>query len=477
MALCVDLDGTLVKTDTLLEAALASLHRTPYTLVGACLSLYKGLPIFKTQLQTSGCLNVALLPYNEAVLELVRQVRDQGRRTVLITATHRALAVDIANYLGCFDEVYGTSDVINLKGQQKAEFLVKRFGERGFDYIGNSSNDVPVWNAARRGFTVTNCTPTLTNGSAPAPLCECSYWPTLKLLAKTARVHQWSKNILIAVPLLTSHRFTNLAVILHCAMAVCALSCIASATYIFNDLFDIDADRLHNSKRFRPIPSATISIVQAMALAAGLAVVGAVLASLTSRASFFLLATYVICSLSYTVYFKRKLLVDVLMLAGLYTLRILIGCAATHIAISFWLLAFSVFVFFSLALIKRVTELAKDDMSGMHLSRGYRPLDREALVGIGTSSALAATVILALYLNSREVQTLYARPEVLWLLCPLLLYWFSRNWVLVLRQKINDDPLVFVFRDRVSQVLSVVVLIIVAAATFAGNLPMDWLRK
>jgi 4-hydroxybenzoate polyprenyltransferase len=214
-----------------------------------------------------------------------------------------------------------------------------------------------------------------------------------------------------------------------------------------------------------------------MALAAGLAVVGAVLASLTSRASVLLLATYVICSLSYTVYFKRKLLVDVLMLAGLYTLRILIGCAATHIAISFWLLAFSVFVFFSLALIKRVTELAKDDMSRMHLSRGYRPLDREALVGIGTSSALAATVILALYLNSREVQTLYARPEVLWLLCPLLLYWFSRNWVLVLRQKINDDPLVFVFRDRVSQVLSVVVLIIVAAATFAGNLPMDWLHK
>ena len=260
-------------------------------------------------------------------------------------------------------------------------------------------------------------------------------------------------------------------------MAVCALSCLASATYIFNDLFDIDADRLHNSKRFRPIPSATISIVQAMALAAGLAVVGAVLASLTSRASVFLLATYVICSLSYTVYFKRKLLVDVLMLAGLYTLRILIGCAATHIAISFWLLAFSVFVFFSLALIKRVTELAKDDMSGMHLSRGYRPLDREALVGIGTSSALAATIILALYLNSREVQTLYARPEVLWLLCPVLLYWFSRNWVLVLRQKINDDPLVFVFRDRVSQVLSVVVLIIVAAATFAGNLPMNWLHK
>jgi 4-hydroxybenzoate polyprenyltransferase len=280
------------------------------------------------------------------------------------------------------------------------------------------------------------------------------------------------------VPLLTSHKLTDVSLLIRCAIAICALSLVASATYILNDLFDIEADRRHAFKRLRPIPSGDISVTKAISLAVAFAFMGLALAMFMPKGAIALMALYVAGTLSYTIYFKQKLLVDVLLLAGLYTLRVLLGGAVTGISISFWLLAFSIFVFTSLALVKRVTELKADaGRREIRLRRGYEETDERTLISVGIASGVAASLVLALYLNSPEVRHLYARPEFLWLLCPLLLYWFSRVWVMVEREEMHDDPLVFVLRDRASRIVLAIGTLIIAIATLANKLPLVWLIK
>jgi 4-hydroxybenzoate polyprenyltransferase len=468
--LCVDLDGTLVRTDTLIESLFAISRHHPWHLFVILFWLLRGLPYAKQKIQSLHQINVALLPYHQAVLEVIKREKSRGRRTVLVTASNQQLADKIAAYLELFDEAHGTKIDLNLKGKAKADFLTERFGYQGYDYIGDSRADDPVWQNARTAITV-NAATARTTGRKIELLSDTSLRESrVAVCAKTMRVHQWVKNILVFVPLLTSQGILNLHLLLRCLAATFALCCLASSTYIFNDLLDIESDREHRSKRSRPIPSGQLSPMNALALSLSLATLGIIIAARVSRGTAALLLLYAICTLSYSMVLKRKLLVDTLMLAGLYTLRVLIGGAATGIPISFWLLTFSIFVFFSLAVIKRVAELSITSTGSMVSGRGYRTDDIYVLTDLGISSAFVATAVFALYINSREVQLLYANPKVLWALCPLILYWFSRVWVLTLRGQMHDDPIIFVFKDRISYLLAIIVLASLVIAKF-GRLP------
>ncbi len=467
--LCVDLDGTLVRTDTLIESVLAAVRHRLWHLFLIPVWLSRGLPYAKRRLHSLQPVNVELLPYNQDVLEVVTREHSRGRRTVLVTASTQELADTVAAHLECFDEAHGTTAASNLKGKVKAEFLSRRFGHGGFDYIGDSLADIPVWRHARTAITVN--APAARATGRPIELLPETHLQSnsVAVYAKTVRVHQWVKNLLVLVPLLTSHSLLNSSSLAKSLVALFALCCLASSSYIVNDLLDIDSDRRHLTKRSRPIPSGQISLRTALALGSFLFIAGVAAAWNDSPATLALCLLYFFCSVSYSLFFKRRLLVDTIMLAGLYTIRVLIGGVAAGIPVSFWLLAFSIFVFFSLALVKRVAELVASSAGPLLPGRGYQRGDIQVLTDLGVSSAFVATAVFALYLNSREVQLLYADPKALWVICPVFLYWFSRIWVLTLRGKMHDDPIIFVFKDRICYLLAAIALTSIVVAKF-GNL-------
>ncbi len=466
--LCVDLDGTLVRTDTLIESVLAAVRHRVWRLFMIPVWLSRGLPYAKHRLHSLQPVNVELLPYNPDVLEVVMREHARGRRTVLVTASTQGLADTVAAHLACFDEAHGTTITSNLKGKAKADFLSGRFGHVGYDYIGDSLAYIPVWRHARSAITVR--APVARIAGRAIEILPGTRLPknSLAVYARTMRVHQWVKNLLVFAPLLTSHSLFDLSSFMKCLVAMFALCCLASSAYIVNDLLDIDSDRKHLTKRSRPIPSGHISLIKAILLSSVLFVLGAAAALRDSPETLALCLLYVLFSLSYSLFLKQRLLVDTITLAGLYTIRVLIGGAATGIPSSFWLLAFSIFVFFSLALVKRVAELIPSSPGPALPGRGYQKSDVSVLTDLGVSSAFVATAVFAFYINSREVQLLYADPKALWLFCPLLLYWFSRFWVLTLRGKVHDDPIIFVFKDRKSYLLAAIAMASLLLAKF-GN--------
>jgi 4-hydroxybenzoate polyprenyltransferase/phosphoserine phosphatase len=468
--LCVDLDGTLVRTDTLVESLFAVLREFPLQAAKLPFWLIRGLPYAKQRIQSIYRINVEQLPYNQDVLEFLNREKSKGRRIILITASTEDLAARIADHLQCFDEAHGTHGAINLKGSEKARYLIERFGAQGFDYLGDSRADIPVWEQARTPISV-HPEPLKVGGRKieHVPDSRRAKNPAV-LYAKTMRLHQWVKNVLIAVPLLASHRIFDAPLLLKCIGAMFALGCLASSTYILNDLFDLPADRKHRTKSQRPIPSGRVPLRNAIVLGLCLFVMGFFAAAIVSFGTLALSLLYVVCTVSYSMWLKRKLLVDTLMLAGLYTLRVLIGGAATQIPISFWLLAFSVFVFFSLAVVKRVIEISATPAGSRPAGRGYFTEDMYVLTDLGITSAFVATAVFALYINSSEVAVLYVHPKALWAICPVILYWFSRVWILAHRGDIHDDPIIFLFKDRISYLLAAISVVTLLIAKF-GNLP------
>lgn len=468
--LCVDLDGTLVRTNTLIESLFGILRDHPWQALKVPVWLMRGLPYAKQQIQSLHRINVERLPYNQDVLDFIHREKSKGRRIILVTASTENVAARVAEHLRCFDEAHGTRANLNLKGQAKARLLTERFGSRGFDYLGDSHADIPVWEQARTPISV-NSASFKVNGREIEHISDSSHpMRTPVLYAKTMRVHQWVKNVLVAVPLLASHKIFDPRLLMHCIGAMLALSCLASSTYILNDLFDLESDRKHRTKASRPIPSGNVPLSNAIFLALILGILGVLIASRISAGTLALCLLYVVCTISYSMWLKRKLLVDTLMLAALYTLRVLIGGAATEIPISFWLLAFSVFVFFSLAVVKRVIEISAAPAGSITSGRGYFSGDMYVLTDLGITSAFVATAVFALYINSNEVQLLYANPKVLWTLCPVILYWFSRIWILAHRGRIHDDPIIFLFKDRISYLLAAIAVVSLVIAKF-GQLP------
>lgn len=452
-AFCVDLDGTLLKTDLLYESLLALLSRNPLYLFMLPVWLLRGKAALKHEIASRVVLAAETLPYDARVLDALRSTENRPR--VLCTASDMKLAKPIAEYLGLFDLVLASDGVHNLSGRRKAAALVGRFGEGAFDYAGNGPVDLHVWRSARRAWVV--------NGSSrlareAAKCCEVERHleaPGGRLHAwlRGLRLHQWLKNLLVFLPVLASHRFLEPAAMLQAVGAYLAFGVCASSVYLLNDLLDLPSDRSHPRKRLRPFAAGQLPLSHGLVAAPLLTILAFLLALLISPGFALVLAIYFLMTLAYSFRMKRVVMVDVVLLAALYTIRIIAGAAAIGSALSFWLLAFSMFLFFSLAVLKRYTELLSMQANGGDKAsgRGYEVGDLALLQSLGGASGYISVLVLALYINSPESLALYSHPQVLWLLCPALLYWVSRIWIVAHRGDMHDDPVVFAATDRVSQ--------------------------
>jgi 4-hydroxybenzoate polyprenyltransferase len=453
LPLCVDLDGTLLRTDLFYESLLALLARKPVALFLLPVWLLRGKAALKREIASRVDLDVATLPYNDQLItELAASSR---RKRILCTASDSTLADKVAAHIGLFDLVLASDGQRNLSGPRKAAALVEHFGERGFDYAGNAAIDLHVWRHARRAWVI-NASDSLAAAAAKGCPVETHSAPSnggLKSWLHAIRMHQWLKNLLVLVALLASHRFFDAGAVASTLSAFMAFSLCASGVYVLNDLFDLAADRQHPRKRMRPFAAGDIPLVAGMFAAPALTVAGIAIALLVGPMFALVLLVYFATTLAYSLRLKRVAMLDVVVLAGLYTIRIIGGAVAIGSVLSFWLLAFSMFTFLSLAMVKRYTELgvllanSRSEASG----RGYNVEDLPLIQSLGAASGYIAVLVLALYINSPESLALYHRPQVLWLLCPLLLYWMSRFWVIAHRGEMNDDPVVFAALDRISQ--------------------------
>ena len=453
LPLCVDLDKTFTHTDLLFESFLVLIKKNPLYVFLCFVWRLKGKAWLKSQIAARVDLDVTVLPYNAALLQYLRVEQARGRTLYLCTATNAGLAQKIADHFGIFTDVLASSSSLNLIGRNKAAALVNRFGKQGFDYCGDAKADLPVWALARRAIVVGD------KGMASAArkvnanvfLFEKEGSP-LRLIAKEMRIYQWVKNLLIFVPLLASHRFTDVKSIIAAAIAFASFSLCASSVYLVNDLFDLDADRRHARKSKRPFASGQLSVSLGINLAGALLVASAALTALLPMSFAFVLAGYFVATLAYSLVLKRHMLIDVFTLGALYTSRIVAGGGADGISLSYWLVLFSGLLFLSLAMVKRYTELDALMRNGKSAAagRGYLAQDILILCAFGTAAAYAAVLVLALYMNSPEVNVLYRHQAPLWVLFGLLLYWISRVWMLAFRGQMNDDPIVFAVKDRTS---------------------------
>lgn len=455
-ALCVDLDGTLLNSDILYESLLALLARNPFYVFMLPMWLLRGKAALKRELALRVQLNVETLPYNTRVLELLSTTAQRPR--VLCTASDALLVEPIAAHLGVFEKVIASDGSRNLSGRAKAAALVEAFGESNFDYAGNGKVDLHVWEKSAGGWVVNN-------GRALARAATLrtrvyAHWPStsgLREWLRALRLHQWLKNLLVFVPLLTAHRFMDAGSVAQSVIALISFGLVASGVYVLNDLLDLTPDRQHPRKRRRPFAAGTLPLLQGLMAAPLLTLVGLALSLACSIQFTLVLLAYYVMTLAYSLRLKRVVMVDVVLLAALYTLRIIGGTVAIDADLSFWLLAFSMFIFLSLALLKRYTELHAMLASGKTKAsgRGYSVEDLPLLQSLGSAAGYIAVMVMALYIDSPQSVALYSNPKLLWLICPVLLYWVSRVWVVAHRGEMHDDPIVFAVTDRVSQVVVV----------------------
>jgi len=466
--LCIDCDGTLIKTDLLHEAVLLLIKQAPTKLFSIILWLFKGKAHLKNRLAEAVHFNYSTLPYNEKILYLIREEKLKGRRIVLATASHRLWAEGIAKYLGSIDDIIATDSKTNLSGKNKALKLVELYGEGGFSYAGNSCKDLPVWRHADSAIIV-SANPRLAR-KAERVIKAINFFQsdraTIFTYIKALRLYQWLKNMLVFVPMLAAHRFGDSGIMFNSTLGFLSFGLCASAGYVFNDLLDLESDRRHIRKCNRPFASALIPVWQGLLLLPVLLSASFFIAILLPEKFIILLVLYFVSTITYSIVFKKRVIIDVILLAALYTLRILAGSVATEIIPSFWLLAFSMFIFLSLAIVKRHSELnvVLQQSKTIPAGRGYSVNDLNVMMSLGVSAGMASVLVLALYINNPDISELYPYKIWLWMLPPLLLYWVSRVWMKSNRGEIHDDPIVFAVTDWQSLVLVIVAILIILAA-------------
>lgn len=468
--LCVDLDGTLVKTDTLAESVLCLIRLRAWYLFLLPLWLLRGKAHFKEQVSRRVQLDPGMLPYNEDVLQWLREERLGGRQLLLVTGATRKVAEPVADLLCLFDAIISSDSRTNLTGSAKGQALSERFGDGGFDYAGNSGEDLKVFRKSRSAVLVNASSSLVRDTSRVCPVERIFPRPRFSWAAafRSLRVYQWVKNLLVFVPMLTSHNLLNAPMAGRSAIMWLAFSLCASGVYIANDLLDLESDRRHKTKRRRSFASGDLPITWGFALAPVLFLGGfGIAAALLPAGTLVVLACYCAVALYYSTSLKRQPLVDVFTLAMLYTVRIWAGHQATGIAYSPWLLSFALFIFLSLALNKRVSELHRLGLDGaaQAAGRGYRADDALVLSVFGVASGFISTVVLSLYINSAAVVLLYRHPILLWLLCPMFLYWICRIWMMEHRGEMHEDPIWFAIRDRVTYKLAAAAILVLLLAT------------
>ncbi|QMU61450.1 MAG: UbiA family prenyltransferase [Gammaproteobacteria bacterium] len=469
--LCVDLDGTLIKTDLLLESIIQLVKRNPFYLIISIGWLLKGKAYFKSEVAKQINILPASLPYNT---EIVEYIKKDNRHLLLVTGSNIKFAECVAEHLGIFDEVIASDAITNVTKSNKLKILVNRFGQKGFDYIGNDRDDWSVWPAARRVLVVAKEGGFLKKTRNKFTIDEEFLLPKISFRSfiKAIRAHQWVKNLLIFVPFLLEHSYNDLQSFLIVALGFVSMSLLASLTYIVNDLLDLEADRTNKVKRLRAFASGLISVKQALLIMTALVLLVFMIAAQLPMLFQLILCAYFLSTLSYSFLFKRVAILDVCVLASLYTLRIVGGSVVINAEWSFWLLAFSMFFFLSLALAKRVSELEniKQEQGLFPVGRGYQVVDLPMLTSTGVSSGLLSILVVALYINSEKVEQMYQYPQILWLICPLLLYWIGRVWMITARGKMHEDPILFAIRDRVSMFTAAIAGLVVIGAVFLPKL-------
>ncbi len=462
LPLVVDLDGTLIQTDLLAETASRFLIEQPWRFWRLLAWLAQGKCALKLRLAEATRVDVASLPYNEELLTWLRQQKAQGCTLILATASHRILAKQVTEYLGgLFDDVLATDGNNNLKANAKRDALVSRYGEGGFDYVGNDWPDLPVWQSAAKVHIVSTSSRLIerarAQGKVGVTMGDGKALPAAALF-KAMRPHQWMKNLLVFIPLMAAHRYSDVTSVLQALLAFVVFGLTASSVYLLNDLVDVTDDRHHPRKQHRPFAAGHLGLLHGWLAWPVLLALALTLADLGLPWQFTAsLATYFVLTVAYSLRLKQVPIIDVLTLAGLYTMRIIAGAAAVAVPLSFWLLSFSMFLFLSLAFIKRYIELhlaSETNQGGTLRGRGYNPQDLALVSSLGGSAGYTAVLVLALYIQDSRTASLYATPTIIWLACPLLLFWISRTWLIASRGQMYDDPIVFALKDRASWVVA-----------------------
>ena len=448
--LVVDLDGTLLKTDILYEGITLLLKKNPFYFLLCIFWLLKGKVNLKKNVFKSIDIRVELLPQNKELIDFLKEEYAIGRQLVLASASLKSVIYDISREIPIFDCIYGTEE-INLKGKNKLKVLIENFGEYNFDYIGNSVADLEIFEKSRYSYLVN---PSKSLEEKTRKISNLKHtWKSEKVklndYLNAIRVYQWLKNFLIFIPLITSHSFTSTNLIFIATCGFFAFSFVASSGYIINDLLDLNSDRIHPSKKFRSFASGKLSILTGLILVLTFLSLGLLIAMQLNSLFSVILLVYFILSISYSFYFKKKVLYDVFILALLYSIRVIAGGLVTNITISFWLIAFSTFLFLSLAFVKRYSELlkVKDENDLVKRGRQYKKVDLNILQIMGIVCGFISVVVFTLYLDSDEVRQLYTKPNILWLISFCLLFWISRIWIITNRGKMSDDPIVFALKD------------------------------
>lgn len=467
--LVIDLDGTLTPTDTLVESVIKFVKQSPLNLLRLPVLLARGKAGFKDAICVHVRLAVAQLPYRETLLDYLRQEKEKGRRICLATAAHKTIADEVAAHLGLFDQVLATEAGRNLKGGIKLDMIRMQVGA-DFIYAGDSTADVPIWKAAR-GAILVGVAPGLAarvRRETPVEWELASPKPGLAVWLRALRVHQWLKNLLLFVPLMTAFSFLDFQKLAAAIIAFLAFSLAASATYMVNDLWDLESDRGHPRKRLRPFASGAIPIRHGIMVAAVALGIALILAFAVSKGFLAMLLIYLVVTSAYSWMLKGYVLIDVLVLSLLYALRILAGSVAVGISTSSWLLAFSVFIFLSLALVKRCSELVALGQNGIATTRGrdYRVSDLVVLWPLGLGAALSAVVVFGLFISAPETQARYGTPQLLWLAGIGLIYWLGRLWIKTSRGEMHDDPIIYAIKDRGCLITTCFMILSTLAAHF-----------
>ena len=432
--------------------------------IKAASALMRGKADLKRYLADTATVDATSLPYDPDVIAYVEAWRAKGGTTALVTASDQTLAEKIAGHLGIFDAVHGSDGQVNLKGEDKARFLISTFGEGQFSYMGDSSADLEVWKHADRAITVN--APSGLRAKAADIASETEHldtrpW-TLKPYLKALRPHQWMKNTLVFLPMLSAQQF-DAATFFLSLLAFVSFSLVASSVYVLNDLLDLASDRAHPRKCKRPFAAGTVPIAHGTWMAAGTLFLGALAALSVGWPFFLVMVGYYVLTFAYSLSLKQRMVIDICVLAGLYTIRIIAGAAATGIPPSVWFLAFSSFFFLSLAAVKRQAELVDNVARGKLApsGRGYTVDDLPIISMVTISAGYVAVLVMALYVNSPNVIELYNHPEALWGVCAILLYWITRTVMLAHRGHMNDDPVIYAVKDRQSRICFLIILALV----------------
>jgi 4-hydroxybenzoate polyprenyltransferase/phosphoserine phosphatase len=466
--ICVDLDGTLVATDTLVESFLLLLKDNPRAALGALPLTLGNRASFKRRIAEKSALNAALLPYREDLLEYLRAEALKGRKLYLVTGADSKIAAAVADHLGIFHGVIASDGRSNNTGSVKAEAIRATIEPGEFYYAGNSSDDLAVWRHSGGAIVVDASKATDSRlKRAGVPVVRTFRGRGSFRLSRVLRVQQWVKNVLVLVPLILHHAF-DLETVREGVVGFLAFSLGASAIYILNDLLDLQSDRSHPVKKYRPFSSGDVSVGAGILLSGTLFAAAAALSFLLPGSARSYLLGYCVLAILYSFYLKSILLLDVFVLAVFYTLRILFGASATSIPLSVWTLAYAMFTFISLALMKRLGELRLRQSQGLtELSgRAYRDVDLTPIVSLAAASSLVAVLVMVLYINSPEAEQLYRHPQILWLDCPVMAFWFSRLLALANRGDMHDDPVRFAITDKVSVVVAAMIVLIGIATIY-----------